>query len=398
MAGARDARQEAVRVAVNPAMPTGVERASFGIGDARIHRQPRRFAAASDLDRLFRCERPRMIQIEVRDLTREELRLDQTRVGIFRRIARDRTGLLDRLPDRLPAQIRRTGRALSFPEINRDPETPIALVLDGLHLAQPHGHPEPLAHVSVGFALRGTLTLGFLEHEADNFLELRYSLGIGRLLHHIRLGSLGVGQNCTSRRHSSPPPTGPFSETPVTSEPPRRRQDPAYDFDEPSKSSRKRAAHAAQDLGQELISLRDSELESLDLPERLLDAIREARRITSRGGAARQRQYIGKLMRDVDVEPIRAFLASRNQIDARETERFKRVEAWRERLITEGAAALEELERWRPGIDRDEWSRRLSAAQEERTRTGATGTAGRELFRALRALFDADSPSGTMAR
>jgi ribosomal 50S subunit-associated protein YjgA (DUF615 family) len=172
----------------------------------------------------------------------------------------------------------------------------------------------------------------------------------------------------------------------VTSEPPRRRQDPADDFDEPSKSSRKRAAHAAQDLGQELISLRDSELESLDLPERLLDAIREARRITSRGGAARQRQYIGKLMRDVDVEPIRAFLASRNQIDARETERFKRVEA------------LEELERWRPGIDRDEWSRRLSAAQEERTRTGATGTAGRELFRALRALFDADSPSGTMAR
>ncbi len=172
----------------------------------------------------------------------------------------------------------------------------------------------------------------------------------------------------------------------MTSEPPRRRQDPADDFDEPSKSSRKRAAHAAQDLGQELISLRDSELESLDLPERLLDAIREARRITSRGGAARQRQYIGKLMRDVDVEPIRAFLASRNQIDARETERFKRVEA------------LEELERWRPGIDRDEWSRRLSAAQEERTRTGATGTAGRELFRALRALFDADSPSGTMAR
>jgi ribosome-associated protein len=174
----------------------------------------------------------------------------------------------------------------------------------------------------------------------------------------------------------------------VTSEPPKRRQDPDDDFDEPSKSARKRAAHAAQDLGQELIGLRDSDLEALDLPERLLDAIREARRITSRGGAARQRQYIGKLMRDIDLEPIRAFLASRNQIDAREAERFKRVEAWRERLITEGAPALVELERWRPGIDRDEWSRRLSAARDERVRTGGTGSAGRELFRALRALFD----------
>jgi ribosome-associated protein len=176
----------------------------------------------------------------------------------------------------------------------------------------------------------------------------------------------------------------------VTSDPPKKRQQPVNDYDEPSKSSRKRAAHAAQDLGEELIRMRDSDLDSLDLPERLVDAVREARNIKARGGGARQRQYIGKLMRDIDLEPIRAFLASRNQIDAQETERFKRVEVWRERLLTEGAPVLEELERWRPGLDRDEWARRLSAAQEERARTGVTGSASRELFRALRALFDRD--------
>lgn len=177
----------------------------------------------------------------------------------------------------------------------------------------------------------------------------------------------------------------------MTSEPPRKRSADEPEYDGPSKSARKRAAHAAQDLGEELIRMRDSDLESLDLPETLVDAIREARRITSRGGGARQRQYIGKLMRDIDLEPIHAFIASRSKIDARETEKFKRVEAWRERLITEGASALEELERWRPGLDRDEWSHRLSAAREERARTGATGAASRELFRALRSLFDADS-------
>lgn len=177
----------------------------------------------------------------------------------------------------------------------------------------------------------------------------------------------------------------------MTSEPPKSRQRPADEYDEPSKSARKRAAHAAQDLGEELIRMRDSDLDSLNLPERVVDAVREARRITSRGGGARQRQYIGKLMRDVDLEPIRAFLASRNKLDAQETERFKRVEAWRERLIVEGAPALEELERWRPGVDRDEWSRRVSAARDERARTGVTGAASRELFRALRALFDTDT-------
>jgi ribosome-associated protein len=158
----------------------------------------------------------------------------------------------------------------------------------------------------------------------------------------------------------------------------------------PSKSERKRAAHAAQDLGETLISLRDSELEALDLPERLIDAIREARRIPSRGGGARQRQYIGKLMRDIDLEPIRAALAAHSEQSAREAELFKRLEAWRERLITDGAA-LEELERWRPGLNRSEWQRRISAAQAERARTGS-GAAGRELFRALRKLFDSDFP------
>ena len=182
----------------------------------------------------------------------------------------------------------------------------------------------------------------------------------------------------------------------MTSDPPKKKRSAAaddFEYDGPSKSSRKRAAHAAQDLGEELIRMRDSELDALNLPEMLVDAVREARRITSRGGLARQRQYIGKLMRDIDLEPIKEFLASRNKISSQETERFKRVEEWRERLIVEGAPALEELQRWRPGIDRDEWGRRLSAAQAERARAGVTGAASRELFRALRVLFD--QPSAT---
>ena len=79
----------------------------------------------------------------------------------------------------------------------------------------------------------------------------------------------------------------------------------------PSKSARKRAAHAAQDLGEELVRLRDQELEALELPEALLEAIRAARRITSRAALARQRQYIGRLMRELDPAPIRAALAAR---------------------------------------------------------------------------------------
>ncbi|MGH8297856.1 MAG: ribosome biogenesis factor YjgA [Steroidobacteraceae bacterium] len=162
----------------------------------------------------------------------------------------------------------------------------------------------------------------------------------------------------------------------------------------PSKSARKRAAHAAQDLGEALIRLRDPELDALSLPERLTEAVREARRVKSRAGGARQRQYIGKLMREIDPEPIRAALAARSERDALETQLFKRAEGWRERLILEGDAALEELARLRPGLDRASFRRRVGAARHERSaglRAGTMGPAGRELFRALRALLDNDS-------
>jgi ribosomal 50S subunit-associated protein YjgA (DUF615 family) len=165
--------------------------------------------------------------------------------------------------------------------------------------------------------------------------------------------------------------------------------------DRPSKSARKRAAHEAQDLGEQLIGLRDADLDALDLPETLADAIRLARRTPSRGGGARQRQYIGKLMRDVDLDPIRAALSARSEQSARDAQAFKRIEEWRERLLTEGAAALEELERWRPGLERNVWLRHIGAAQSERARlqnteaagAGRIGTEGRELFRMLRTLF-----------
>jgi ribosome-associated protein len=189
------------------------------------------------------------------------------------------------------------------------------------------------------------------------------------------------GLNCTSQ--------GDFNRgTGPVSKPEHEQEQPESAAERPSKSARKRAAHAAQELGEALIRLREAQLEALDLPEPLKEAVRLARRITSRGGGARQRQYIGKLMREVDLEPIRAALAARSAEDARETERFKRVESWRERLLSEGAAALAELAGWRPDIDRQQWARRVSAAQRERAQSGSGGAASRELFRALRTLFD----------
>jgi ribosome-associated protein len=78
----------------------------------------------------------------------------------------------------------------------------------------------------------------------------------------------------------------------------------------PSKSARKRAAHALQDLGRQLVEMREAERIQLPLSETLREAIAEARRLRSRGALARQLQYIGKLMRDEDIPALEAALTA----------------------------------------------------------------------------------------
>lgn len=77
----------------------------------------------------------------------------------------------------------------------------------------------------------------------------------------------------------------------------------------PSKSARKREVIALQKLGEELITLKDSDLEGLPLDDSLREAVLEARKIKAHGALRRQKQYIGKLMRHIDAEPLRAEMA-----------------------------------------------------------------------------------------
>ena len=77
----------------------------------------------------------------------------------------------------------------------------------------------------------------------------------------------------------------------------------------PSKSARKREYLGLQKLGEELITLKQSDLDQLPLDNDLLEAVTDARQIKTHGALRRQKQYIGKLMRRIDPEPIRNALA-----------------------------------------------------------------------------------------
>jgi ribosome-associated protein len=75
----------------------------------------------------------------------------------------------------------------------------------------------------------------------------------------------------------------------------------------PSRTQRKNASKALTRLGEGLLSLRSQKIEALDLPDSLLAALAEAKRLTSFGAKRRQAQFIGKLMRKLDLTTVAAI-------------------------------------------------------------------------------------------
>ena len=146
--------------------------------------------------------------------------------------------------------------------------------------------------------------------------------------------------------------------------------------------------HALQDLGEALILLEPKRLIELaaeaGLPERLTEAIREARSITAWGGRKRQLQYVGKLMRDIDPEPIRRRLDLWAHGHDIATARHHALEQWRARLVAE-PAALDALAAEHPHLDRPRFRALIARARDERDR-GQPPHAFRELFRELKSL------------
>jgi ribosome-associated protein len=105
-----------------------------------------------------------------------------------------------------------------------------------------------------------------------------------------------------------------------------------------SRTKKKQEVEELQKLGAALIDLPAVTLDALGLPATLLAAVREAQRITSHGARRRQVQFIGKIMRKVDPEPVRAAVAALTNQSGATRARQKRLEQWRERLIADDAA------------------------------------------------------------
>jgi ribosome-associated protein len=157
--------------------------------------------------------------------------------------------------------------------------------------------------------------------------------------------------------------------------------------DGPSKSALKRHDQELRAIGVELVALPLAELEAMELPEKLYDAVMACRSITAHGARLRQEMYIAKVLRSVDVEPIRTTLDRRGEIDRQRVRREHVIEQWRERLVADEPAAWTELA---ARIDPAGLQQLRSLARQARAEQAASRppAAARQLFRRLRDALD----------
>ncbi len=111
-----------------------------------------------------------------------------------------------------------------------------------------------------------------------------------------------------------------------------------------SKSQLKRESHALQDLGKKLVALPADQLSRIPLDNPLLEAISLAKRIQNKRSALKRHyQFLGKLLRARDTDPIYAALTEIEQESQHSIQRHHRAERWRDRIVEQGSEAIEAL-------------------------------------------------------
>lgn len=157
--------------------------------------------------------------------------------------------------------------------------------------------------------------------------------------------------------------------------------------EKPSKSQRKRDAEKSQELGTALVKLAMTELAQFELPDELIDAIKFARTISQHGALKRQLQFIGKLMRNIDCEPIQRIYDDLQHTRHQQARILHSCEQWRDKLIHGGKNTLTEFLDQFPQADHQQLRHLLRQAMKE-FQLNKSPKSTRLLFKFIHQLID----------
>lgn len=167
-----------------------------------------------------------------------------------------------------------------------------------------------------------------------------------------------------------------------------REEKPEIEYELVSKTEMKRIVTELQVLGEKLVALPERELQRIPIDEQLLEQIHIAQKIKHKEGRRRQLQFIGKLMRKLDCDPIAAAIQELEDGHKKLSREFHRLEQWRDELVVEGDPAITRFLAEYPAADRQHLRQLIRTAQKEASQEKPPAHK-RKLFRYIRELYEA---------
>jgi len=164
-------------------------------------------------------------------------------------------------------------------------------------------------------------------------------------------------------------------------------------YSRPSKSALKRESHELQSLGKQLLDMPDNRLDDIGMSERLRDALDAYKKTRSFEGKRRQLQFIGKVMREVDAEPLREAVAQFQMGHARNALALHQAERWRAELLSDDKDVVTRWAAEFPGTDLQQLRALIRNARKDAAEVPEkrSGRAFRELFQYVKDAIAAQS-------
>ncbi len=154
-----------------------------------------------------------------------------------------------------------------------------------------------------------------------------------------------------------------------------------------SKTELKRLAQQATDIGKQLVGLDKATLNKLDLPVNVLENVVTTQSIKSNIARKRQLQYLGKQIRNSDMQHIQQQLARLQSQHRHDTAQFHKLEQWRDQLLQQNDTAINQFIDHYPQADRQHL-RQLVRQSHQEAKKNAAPTAARKLFRYIKDIID----------
>ena len=154
-----------------------------------------------------------------------------------------------------------------------------------------------------------------------------------------------------------------------------------------SKTQKKKEAHHLQQLGERLVALSLQQLEEMELPEEILQAVKLAQTIKQREAYRRQRQYIGVLMRKIDFVPIQKALEEMEGGNRQKALEFQKIEQMRDELVGGNDRLIAEIIRQYPLAESQKLNQLVRRARKE-LQKNEPARSSRMLFRYLRQISE----------